>query len=348
MSKKIRSNQVGTNTSNFDNILSSADDDVQKALDTLDDHIQTETLGGTGITTYSTGDILYADGYNSLAKLPIGPSDYILTSNGSTPEWRDSGGAVADAVDIIKVGKLDVITPNTTVYLLPDFSEALNEDFVAYVIDGYGTLSNLYVNAGTACGVGDNIVFTVRVNGADTSLVTTLSGASTTSSNTGSSVSVSPGDLVTVRAVTSATCAAADIYIGIRYSESISAGDTVDMVTVGKIGIVNPSFDGYLLPMYAQATTEVFPAYIFPDDGYVDDLRIYANTPPGVGETAVITLRVNSIDTSLTAIVSGASNTAQDLVNSVTVNNGDKATVSIITSSGSAIADVFVIMRFSS
>lgn len=349
MSRKIRSNQVGTNTSNFNNILSSADNDVQKALNTLDDHIQTEILGGTGQTTYNTGDIIYSDGYNSLSKLPIGSNNYVLTSNGSTPEWRyfdDSN----DAIDVIKVGKLDVITPNSTVYLLPDFSESPSEDFVSYIIDGYGVLNNLYVNAGTACGIGESTVFTVRVNGADTGLTTTLSGTSTSSFDVTGSANVVPGDLITVKAVTSASCAIADVYIGIRYGETVSIDDSdvVDIVTVGKIGIISPSFDGYLLPMFAQSTSEVFPAYIFPDDGYINDLRVYADTPPGLGEAAVITLRVNSVDTLLTATVSGTGNTAEDLINTVSVNNGNKATVSVVTSSGSAIANVFVVMKFSS
>ena len=346
MSRKIGSSKIRTNTTNFDKILSVADDDVQKAFETIDDSIFTEQNGGTGTATYTTGDMLYSDSANSLDKLPISNYGYILTSNGVTPEWRSYD--VGELIDIINVGKLDVITPNTTSYLLPDFSESADEDFIAYIIDGYGVLTHLNINAGTAPGLGCNVVFTVRVNGIDTALTATLSSTDTGCFNTSTYVSVSPGDIITVKAVVSTVCAAANIYIGIRYNKTVATSDFTDMIKVGKVGAVTASFDGYLLPMYAQSTTEDFPAYIAPSDGYIDHLRIYANTPPGVGEDAIITLRINSVDTALTATISDTDNTADDLISGVTVISGDKATVNIITSSGSIISDVFVIMRFSS
>lgn len=47
--------------------------------------------GGTGITSYSKGDIIYASASNTLNKLPIGTTDgHVLTVNTTTgvPEWR--------------------------------------------------------------------------------------------------------------------------------------------------------------------------------------------------------------------------------------------------------------------
>lgn len=43
--------------------------------------------GGTAQSTYAQGDLLYASAANTLAKLPIGISTYILTSNGTIPGW---------------------------------------------------------------------------------------------------------------------------------------------------------------------------------------------------------------------------------------------------------------------
>lgn len=345
MSNKTRSGQIGVITTAFSERLSAADDDVQKALDTLDADITQETVGGTGISSYTTGDILYSDGYNSLNTLPIGTDTYVLTSNGTTPHWASLD--TEDAIDLIKVGKIDIISPNTTVYLLPDFSESNNEDFIAYLIDGYGTLSDMQIYAGTASGVGDNIVFTVRINGVDTSLTATLSDASTTVTGS-STVNVSPGDLVTVSAVTSATCAAADIYVSIRYGESLIGSDTIDIITAGKIGAVTANATRYLLPNYAQSTTEVFPAYMVTDDGYIDNLRIHANTAPGIGQSAVVTFRIGGADTLLTSTISGADTDASDLTTVIGVNSGDKGTIKIVTSAGCAIADVFVSMRYRS
>lgn len=45
--------------------------------------------GGTGIGSYSTGDILYANGGTSLARLSIGGNGQCLMSNGSYPIWSN-------------------------------------------------------------------------------------------------------------------------------------------------------------------------------------------------------------------------------------------------------------------
>lgn len=51
------------------------------------------TKGGTGLTSYATGDILYASGSNTLAKLTIGTAGKVLQVNGSgLPVWADIDG----------------------------------------------------------------------------------------------------------------------------------------------------------------------------------------------------------------------------------------------------------------
>ena len=51
------------------------------------------TQGGTGLTTLTTGDLLYANGANSLAKLGIGTNGQILTTNGTTISWAPNSSA---------------------------------------------------------------------------------------------------------------------------------------------------------------------------------------------------------------------------------------------------------------
>lgn len=43
--------------------------------------------GGTGIASYTAGDILYASGTTTLSKLAIGANTTVLTSSGSAPQW---------------------------------------------------------------------------------------------------------------------------------------------------------------------------------------------------------------------------------------------------------------------
>jgi hypothetical protein len=48
--------------------------------------------GGTGQSSYTVGDLLYATGSTALSKLGIGASTTILTSSGSAPQWSAASG----------------------------------------------------------------------------------------------------------------------------------------------------------------------------------------------------------------------------------------------------------------
>jgi hypothetical protein len=48
------------------------------------------TKGGTGFTTYATGDIIYASAANTLSKLSIGSSGQILQVVAGVPAWSDT------------------------------------------------------------------------------------------------------------------------------------------------------------------------------------------------------------------------------------------------------------------
>jgi hypothetical protein len=45
-------------------------------------------LGGTNITSYTAGDLLYATGSTTLTKLPIGTAGRVLKSTGAAPDWQ--------------------------------------------------------------------------------------------------------------------------------------------------------------------------------------------------------------------------------------------------------------------
>ena len=50
------------------------------------------TAGGTGLTTYTAGDLSYYASGTALTKLAIGASTTILTSTGSAPQWSATSG----------------------------------------------------------------------------------------------------------------------------------------------------------------------------------------------------------------------------------------------------------------
>lgn len=50
------------------------------------------TYGGTGTTTYTSGDILYASATNTLSKLSIGSNGQVLTVSAGQPAWSAAAG----------------------------------------------------------------------------------------------------------------------------------------------------------------------------------------------------------------------------------------------------------------
>jgi len=56
--------------------------------------------GGTNITSYTTGDILYCSASNVLSKLPIGTTGQILTVAAGIPSWATSGGGTGTVTSV--------------------------------------------------------------------------------------------------------------------------------------------------------------------------------------------------------------------------------------------------------
>ena len=57
--------------------------------------------GGTGQTTYAAGDIIYASGANTLAKLAIGTTSQVLTVTAGVPAWGSAGSSgTVTSVDV--------------------------------------------------------------------------------------------------------------------------------------------------------------------------------------------------------------------------------------------------------
>jgi hypothetical protein len=52
------------------------------------------TSGGTGFSTYATGDIIFASATNTLSKLAAGTNGYVLTLAAGVPSWAASTGGV--------------------------------------------------------------------------------------------------------------------------------------------------------------------------------------------------------------------------------------------------------------
>lgn len=94
--------------------------------------------GGTGQTTYTAGDILYASGTSALSKLSIGSSTYVLTSNGSAPGWTDPASiTVGNATNATNADNLAVTASTTNAdFYIPLIDTATTGDKVFYTSAG--------------------------------------------------------------------------------------------------------------------------------------------------------------------------------------------------------------------
>ena len=79
--------------------------------------------GGTNLSSYTTGDILYASGSTTLSKLSIGSSSQVLTVNGGLPSWGNPLAA-GQIVAITTPGAYPYTTLATDFVILVDSSAA--------------------------------------------------------------------------------------------------------------------------------------------------------------------------------------------------------------------------------
>ena len=75
------------------------------------------TAGGTGLTSYTAGDLPYYASGSALSKLGIGTANYVLTSSGTAPQYvAQSTLTVGNATNAVNVGTTDNTSSSSTYY----------------------------------------------------------------------------------------------------------------------------------------------------------------------------------------------------------------------------------------
>jgi hypothetical protein len=96
--------------------------------------------GGTNITSYTAGDLLYASGSTTLSKLTLGTANYVLTSSGTAPQYV--------AQSTLSVGSATNATNATNTAITVDTTNATN--YLTFVSATSGNLGQL-VNSSITC-----------------------------------------------------------------------------------------------------------------------------------------------------------------------------------------------------
>ena len=113
----------------------------------------TTTSGGTGVSSYTAGDLPYYASGTALSKLPIGTSTYVLTSSGTAPQWTApsaipvgtatnlAGGTTGATPYQTSAGATSFLSLGTTNYVMTAGASA--PQYVAQSTLSVGTATNL-------------------------------------------------------------------------------------------------------------------------------------------------------------------------------------------------------------
>lgn len=96
--------------------------------------------GGTGLTSYTAGDLLYASGTSALAKLALGTTNFVLTAGASAPQYV--------AQSTLSVGSATNATNATNTAITANSTNATN--YLTFVSATTGNLPQL-VNSSITC-----------------------------------------------------------------------------------------------------------------------------------------------------------------------------------------------------
>ena len=144
--------------------------------------------GGTAQTTYATGDLLYASGSNTLAKLGIGTSAQVLTVTGGVPAW----GTVAGTGTVTSVA----VSGGTT---------GLTTSGGPITSSGTITLAGTLAPANGGTGVANNAASTLTITGAYATTLTVTAATGVTLPTTGTLATLAGSETFTNKTLTSPT-----------------------------------------------------------------------------------------------------------------------------------------------
>ncbi|HVX90324.1 MAG TPA: tail fiber domain-containing protein [Candidatus Paceibacterota bacterium] len=139
--------------------------------------------GGTGITSYTPGDVLYADGSGNLVKLPVGGDGTVLKIQAGLPAWgtdQTIGGGGSDGIFATSSGRIYPIDSASVVLVGTSATSTANSIFEVsgqqYISTKLGIATtnpatalsvggNGYLTGGLGVGVFNSVAGTLRTSG---------------------------------------------------------------------------------------------------------------------------------------------------------------------------------------
>jgi hypothetical protein len=223
--------------------------------------------GGTNLTAYTTGDIIYASATNTLSTLGIGSTNQVLTVAGGIPTWAATqstmvypGTGIPNSTGSAWGTSYSTTGSGTVVAL------ATSPTFVTSItaplhLGGTTASSTLTLQSTSGVGTTDSIALKVGNNGATTGLsissagVTTLSSALPVGSGGTGQTSYTDGQLL-IGNSTGNTLTKASLTAGTGISITPGSGSITIASTVSGAAITNDTTTATAeYPLFAAATT---------------------------------------------------------------------------------------------
>jgi hypothetical protein len=152
------------------------------------------TSGGTGLTSYTTGDIIYSSATNTLAKLPAGTNGQILSLASGIPSWvaNTASGVSFVVTDFTATASQTTFTVTYTVGLVEVYRNG-----VKLAIADYTASNGTTIVLATGATSGD-VIEVVAFGSVNTAAVITAEDFNGTGSQTAFTMSVTPANSASV------------------------------------------------------------------------------------------------------------------------------------------------------
>ena len=330
----------------------------------------------TGITTYVTGDTLYASAANTLSRLTIGATGQVLTATATIPEWRTPGehnfnwtfngdmeiwgaGSTAAPTGWTLSGAGGTIARNTT-------SGQFRYTVASAAVTRVGTDVVLFQDINLISGFGPIGVWVsrvvtfgcwVRATVASRARIQIDDGVGTTSSSyhTGGSTM----EFLTVSRTINAAATRLRVQVSVDTGDTTAQFDGAILVTGTALSDFIPSgwrgrkaifYFGTGTATVAAGTTAFLSAdsvsttegehQVIPPfaNSVIRRLQVNSSAAPGAGETFVYTIRRANANSSVTATISNPNTTAADNTNESAHTPAQFLSLQVVTSALAAAA----------
>lgn len=141
---------------------------------------------------------------------------YGNTNTGTGSTVSDDAASLVNTTRQMISGNITGNLPsNATQYFLQ--TQSATENLIYWTAPRSGTFRNLYINVTNSPGAGQSYVFTLRVNGADTSVTCTISNSATSCNDTTHTAAITAGQTYSIKSVSSATATGTDPAWGVEF-----------------------------------------------------------------------------------------------------------------------------------